>query len=60
MGTKENVVGYGTIIMDCGSNFLVVVNVPYNSNAQLPIPILDLSGCGLSSFMAKPFDYFEF
>ena len=40
-GTKENVVGGGTIIMDCGSNFLVVVDVPFKSNAPLPIPIPD-------------------
>ena len=38
-GTKENVVGGGIIIMDYGSNFLVVVDVPYKSNAPLPIPI---------------------
>ena len=41
MGTKENVVGGGTIIMDCGSNSLVVVDVSYKSNAPLPISILD-------------------
>ena len=39
--TKENVVGGGTIIMDCGSNFLVISDVPYKSNAPLPIPIPD-------------------
>ena len=39
METKENVVGGRTIIMDCGLNYLVVVDAPYESNAPLPIPI---------------------
>ena len=41
VGTKENVVSGRTIIMDCGFNFLVVVDVPYKLNALLPTPVLD-------------------
>ncbi|RVW93716.1 hypothetical protein CK203_043419 [Vitis vinifera] len=40
MGTKENKVGGGTIILECGPNYLVVVDVPYDANTRLPIPIL--------------------
>ena len=40
MGTKENKVGGGTIILACGPNYLVVVDVPYDASAPLPIPIL--------------------
>ena len=29
----------GTIVMDCGSNDLVVLDAPYESNTPLPIPI---------------------
>ena len=28
-----------TIILECGSNYLVVVDAPYDSSAPLPIPI---------------------
>ena len=41
IGTKENVVGGGTIVMDCDLNYLVIVDVPYESKAPLPIPIPD-------------------
>ena len=39
LGTKENVVGGGTIVIDFGLNYLVVVDAPYESNALPPIPI---------------------
>ena len=39
MGTKENKVGGGTIILECGPKYLVVVDVPYDASAPLPIPI---------------------
>ncbi|KAL6340566.1 hypothetical protein AAG906_010474 [Vitis piasezkii] len=39
MGTKENKVGGRTIILECGPNYLVVVDVPYDASAPLPIPI---------------------
>ena len=39
MGTKENKVGDGTIILEFGHNHLVVVDVPYDASAPLPIPI---------------------
>ncbi|KAL6325287.1 hypothetical protein AAG906_023132 [Vitis piasezkii] len=39
MRTKENKVGGGTIILECGPNYLVVVDVPYDASAPLPIPI---------------------
>ncbi|RVW68988.1 hypothetical protein CK203_058575 [Vitis vinifera] len=39
MGTKENKVSGGTIILECGPNYLVVVDVPYDASAPLPIPI---------------------
>ncbi|RVX02468.1 hypothetical protein CK203_031127 [Vitis vinifera] len=39
MGTKENKVGGGTIILECAPNYLVVVDVPYDASAPLPIPI---------------------
>ncbi|RVW19194.1 hypothetical protein CK203_093865 [Vitis vinifera] len=39
MGTKENKVGGGTIILECGPNYLVVVDVPYDVSAPLSIPI---------------------
>ncbi|XP_034690497.1 uncharacterized protein LOC117918080 [Vitis riparia] len=39
MGTKENKVGGGTIILECGPNYLVVVDVPYDASAPLLIPI---------------------
>ena len=41
IGTKENIVGGGTIVMNCGVNYLVIVDVPYESKAPLPIPIPD-------------------
>ncbi|KAL6320035.1 hypothetical protein AAG906_003133 [Vitis piasezkii] len=31
--------GGGTIILECGPNYLVVVDAPYDSSAPLPIPI---------------------
>ncbi|KAL6349880.1 hypothetical protein AAG906_001767 [Vitis piasezkii] len=39
VGTRENTVAGGTIVMDCGPNYLVVLDAPYESNAPLPIPI---------------------
>ena len=39
MRTKENVVAGGTIVKECGANYLVVVDAPYDSNTPLPIPI---------------------
>ncbi|KAL6345063.1 hypothetical protein AAG906_013546 [Vitis piasezkii] len=36
---KENIVAGGTIILECGPNYLVVVDAPYDSSAPLPIPI---------------------
>ncbi|RVW84609.1 hypothetical protein CK203_048117 [Vitis vinifera] len=39
IGTKENIVAGGTIILECGPNYLVVVDAPYDSSAPLPIPI---------------------
>nr|CAN83829.1 hypothetical protein VITISV_038975 [Vitis vinifera] len=39
METKENIVVGGTIILECGPNYLVVVDAPYDSSAPLPIPI---------------------
>ena len=29
----------GTIILECGPNYLVVVDAPYDSSVPLPIPI---------------------
>ncbi|RVX03676.1 hypothetical protein CK203_023082 [Vitis vinifera] len=40
VGTRENTVVGGTIVMDCGPNYLVVLDAPYESNTPLPIPIL--------------------
>ena len=39
METKENIVVGGTIILECGPNYLVVVDASYDSSAPLPIPI---------------------
>ena len=39
METKENIAVDGTIILECGPNYLVVVDAPYDSSAPLPIPI---------------------
>ncbi|RVW90347.1 hypothetical protein CK203_045741 [Vitis vinifera] len=39
IGTKENVVAAGTIILECGVNFLIVVDTSYEPNAPLPVPI---------------------
>ncbi|RVW77665.1 hypothetical protein CK203_053390 [Vitis vinifera] len=39
IGTKENVVAAGTIILECGVNFLVVVDASYEPNVPLPVPI---------------------
>ena len=41
IGTKENIVGGGTIIRDYGLNYIVIVDVPYESKAPLPISIPD-------------------
>ncbi|KAL6329814.1 hypothetical protein AAG906_037526 [Vitis piasezkii] len=37
--TKENIVVGGTIILECGPNYLVAVDASYDSSAPLPIPI---------------------
>ena len=37
--TKENVVAAGTIILECGVNFLVVVDASYEPNAPLLMSI---------------------
>ena len=39
METKENIVAGGTIILECGPIYLVVVDASYDSSALLPIPI---------------------
>ena len=39
IGTKENVVAAGTIVLKCGVNFLVAVDASYDPNALLPMPI---------------------
>ncbi|RVW87691.1 hypothetical protein CK203_057234 [Vitis vinifera] len=39
VGTRENTVAGGTIVMDCGPNYLVVLDAPYESYTPLPIPI---------------------
>ncbi|KAL6347444.1 hypothetical protein AAG906_025159 [Vitis piasezkii] len=39
VGTRENTMAGGTIVMDCGPNYLVVLDAPYESNTPLPIPI---------------------
>ena len=39
IGTKENVVAAGTIVIECGVNFLVVVDASYDPNALLHVPI---------------------
>lgn len=49
--TKENVVGGGTIVMDCGLNYHVVVDAPYESNAPPPIPIPDKASLLTSSLI---------
>ena len=36
---KENVVAAGTIVLECGVNFLVVVDASYDPNALLLVPI---------------------
>ncbi|RVW30053.1 hypothetical protein CK203_113444 [Vitis vinifera] len=36
---QGNIVVGGTIILECGPNYLVVVDAPYDSSAPLPIPI---------------------
>ena len=41
MRTKENVVAGETIVKECGANFLVVIDAPYDSSTPLPIPIPD-------------------
>ena len=38
---KENIVVGGTIVHECGPNYLVVVDAPYEPNTLLPIPIHD-------------------
>ena len=39
IGTKENVVAVGTIVFECGVNFLVAVDASYDPNELLPMPI---------------------
>ena len=39
VGTRENTMAGGTIVMDCGPNYVVVLDAPYESNTPLPIPI---------------------
>ena len=39
LGTKENVVVASTIVLECGVNFLVVVDTSYEPNAPLLVPI---------------------
>ena len=39
IGTKENVAATSTIILECGVNFLIVVDASYEPNAPLPVPI---------------------
>ena len=39
IGTKENVVAAGTIVHECGVNFLLVVDASYDPNAILLVPI---------------------
>ena len=39
IGTKENVVAAGTIVLECGVNFLVAVDASYDPNSLLPVPI---------------------
>ncbi|KAL6347346.1 hypothetical protein AAG906_016813 [Vitis piasezkii] len=41
METKENIVVGGTIILECGPNYLVVVDAPYDSSAPFPFLFLD-------------------
>ena len=36
---KESIVACGTIIRECGPNYLVVVDTSYEPNKSLPIPI---------------------
>ena len=36
---KENIVAGGTIVRECGPNYLVVVDALYEPNTALPIPI---------------------
>ena len=36
---KENIVAGGTIVRECGPNYLVVVDASYEPNTALPIPI---------------------
>ena len=61
MGTKKNVGGGVKIMMDCGSNFLVVMDVPYKSNALLPIPIpFQVATIGMEKNYNQLFGYFEF
>ena len=39
IGTKQNVVAAGTIVLECGVNFLLVVDASYDPNALLLVPI---------------------
>ena len=39
IGTKENVAATSTIILECGVNFLVIVDTSYEPNAPLFVPI---------------------
>ena len=38
---KENIVAGGTIVCECGLNYLVVMDAPYEPSTSLPIPISD-------------------
>ena len=38
---KANIVASGTIVRECGPNYLVVVDASYEPNTSLPIPIPD-------------------
>ena len=39
IGTKKNVVAAGTIVLECGVNFLLVVDASYDPNALFLVPI---------------------
>ena len=38
---KEIIVASGTIVRECGPNYLVLVDASYEPNTSLPIPIFD-------------------
>ena len=39
IGTKENVVAAGTVVLECGVNFLLIMDASYDPNALLLVPI---------------------